>query len=310
MGDSKKLYGLLSYETINIGDEIQSLAARNFLPRIDVLLDRDHLNKVKSNKKIKLIMNGWFTEKPWNWPPSSDIKPLFVSFHISEKSISNMTSKKSIEYLKKYEPIGCRDYHTRDLLIKNGVKAYFSGCMTLTLQRKMSKRSDEILLVDLNLAGINLKDLPLDLLKKSKVLSHKTFDMDTKNMRVKKLRGRTKRLINPIYRLIVGSKRDNIKRFNLAKEYLKRYARAKLVITSRIHCALPCLAFGTPVIFVHKNLKDPRFEGLKDYLRCYTPEEFKNKINEIGWNNPLPNPKSIKRLRNNLINTVEEFIQS
>ncbi len=52
------LYGLLKYSTNNIGDEIQSLAAKQFLPQIDLFLDRDHLNKVKSNKKIKLIMNG------------------------------------------------------------------------------------------------------------------------------------------------------------------------------------------------------------------------------------------------------------
>jgi hypothetical protein len=33
-----------------------------------------------------------------------------------------------------------------------------------------------------------------------------------------------------------------------AAEYLKRYQRAELVVTSRLHVALPCLAFGTPVI--------------------------------------------------------------
>lgn len=88
------LYGLLSYKTGNIGDEIQSLAARRFLPRIDKLLERDSLNKIKTKEKIKLIMNGWFTHKPENWPPSPPINPLFVSFHVTEKAIKKMTSEK------------------------------------------------------------------------------------------------------------------------------------------------------------------------------------------------------------------------
>ncbi|WP_264821067.1 polysaccharide pyruvyl transferase family protein [Acinetobacter schindleri] len=32
---------------------------------------------------------------------------------------------------------------------------------------------------------------------------------------------------------------------------LEKYSTAKLVITSRIHCALPCLAMGTPVIYIN-----------------------------------------------------------
>ncbi|MEP6670854.1 MAG: polysaccharide pyruvyl transferase family protein [Chthoniobacter sp.] len=37
---------------------------------------------------------------------------------------------------------------------------------------------------------------------------------------------------------------------SLARDLLLRYMRAELVITSRLHVALPCLAFGTPVIIV------------------------------------------------------------
>jgi hypothetical protein len=35
---------------------------------------------------------------------------------------------------------------------------------------------------------------------------------------------------------------------SLAQAYLERYRQAELVVTSRLHVALPCLAFGTPVI--------------------------------------------------------------
>lgn len=54
-------------------------------------------------------------------------------------------------------------------------------------------------------------------------------------------------------------------KFQIAEELLNKYARAKLVITSRIHCALPCLAMGTPVIYINgfESFVDScRFEGI------------------------------------------------
>jgi hypothetical protein len=52
-------------------------------------------------------------------------------------------------------------------------------------------------------------------------------------------------------------------RWQRALERLKLYSEASLVITSRLHCALPCVAFGTPVLFLHRNMKsDCRFDSL------------------------------------------------
>ena len=48
--------------------------------------------------------------------------------------------------------------------------------------------------------------------------------------------------------------------------YLRDYARAKLVITSRIHCALPCAGMGVPVILMVANPQDPRFGGITELL--------------------------------------------
>src|SRR5690606_10070852 len=43
---------------------------------------------------------------------------------------------------------------------------------------------------------------------------------------------------------------DPRERAEEAQKLLDVYSQASLVITSRIHCALPCVALGTPVIFV------------------------------------------------------------
>lgn len=58
------------YTTGNIGDEIQSVAASRFLPQIDYFINRDYMNdfQIDTDDKIKLIMNGWYSHRPENFP--------------------------------------------------------------------------------------------------------------------------------------------------------------------------------------------------------------------------------------------------
>ena len=137
------------YDYINIGDYIQALAATQFLPHIDGFVDRDtDLDKV--TEKTVLILNGWFMYLPNNWPPSKNVYPLFVAFHINSNVKDALTRPDSITYLKDNEPIGCRDKNTVDLLRKKGVEAYFSGCLTLTLGKKFKSdsRNEKVYIVE------------------------------------------------------------------------------------------------------------------------------------------------------------------
>jgi hypothetical protein len=111
---------VLSYpNSNNLGDFIQSLAAKQVLNKIKTFdIDRDKLNAYKG-EKAALIMNGWFMEKPKNWPPSEQIDPLFISFHLNPTAKKGMLNKNGISYLKRNEPIGCRDHYTRKLLFKS-----------------------------------------------------------------------------------------------------------------------------------------------------------------------------------------------
>mgnify|MGYP001228023267 CR=1 FL=1 len=135
----------------NLGDFIQSIAASQWIGSKEVLsIDRDQLHRY-NGPKARLLMNGWFMENPKNWPPSTQITPLFVSFHINPTVAKQMTSPASIAYMKRHEPIGCRDLYTTELLISKGIKAYFSGCLTLTLNReiflKNTNQSKSILVI-------------------------------------------------------------------------------------------------------------------------------------------------------------------
>ena len=79
-------YASLMYSTSNIGDNFQTIAAEQHLPVINKKVNRDNLNQVVESDRFVLIMNGWYTHIPENWPPSESIIPVFIGFHIAENN--------------------------------------------------------------------------------------------------------------------------------------------------------------------------------------------------------------------------------
>ena len=156
--------------------------------------------------------------------------------------------------MKKYEPIGCRDLRTVKLLKNNGVKAYFSGCLTTTLDNNYlinatKKRTNKIYLIDFKFGEYHEADRYLNKLIKYKFseaihLSH----------------------VYPV-------KLTHNQRFNEAKKLLKKYSKAKLIITTRIHVALPCLGLHTPVILINEKYDHYRFDGLYELLNTIGKNE-------------------------------------
>ena len=48
--------------TTNLGNEIQSIAARRFLPKIDYYIEHEKLNLFQNQEKVKMILNGWYLD--------------------------------------------------------------------------------------------------------------------------------------------------------------------------------------------------------------------------------------------------------
>ena len=119
----------------NIGDYIQSVAAKQFVEDFEEYVQQEEANSYfpEDRKKIKLIMNGWFQWRAENWPPSEYVYPLLISMHISPLKEKEILTEAGIEFLKKFGPVGCRDIGTKQMLERVGVPCYFSGCLTLTL---------------------------------------------------------------------------------------------------------------------------------------------------------------------------------
>lgn len=206
-------------------------------------LDRDFMSASKHIPKTWVVVYGWYMhpqfELTCDFPFPSNLRPVFLSFHINRQA---MLTPAAIEYLKDHCPIGCRDWSTVYLLRNHGIEAFFSGCMTMTLNKIYQNQPRE------------------------KVASSKVALVDVRAKQVA--------------RIISGENEDNFEIINQeleivrrtqflenlhqAKKLLDRYREEFSVVhTSRLHCYLPCRAIGVPVEFTKPGKEnDIRFEGL------------------------------------------------
>lgn len=320
-------YSIMSYNEgdrwFNIGDYIQSLAAKQFLPQVDNYINRERLGEY-DGEPSQIILNGWFTHHPETWMPSAQLIPLFVSFHINSSAADRMLSESGIAYLKKHEPIGCRDHYTVRLLESKGIKAYFTGCLTLTLDSYAKKKSTEndgkIYIVD-PLYGFPNKDRIFTNAKSfiKSVINGDILNINSANEFMQKIF--SKSLLDQAEYIKQELPKDTYtedEKFILAEELLKKYSTAKLVITSRIHCALPCLALGTPVIYLNgfeKEFDACRMEGLSDLFHTININRKTKEISSnftisqlIDENIILKNKPSYLILANELKKKVNSFI--
>lgn len=332
-------------EHVNIGDYIQALAAAQFLPEVDGFVQRERL-KEYDGEACKVIMNGWYMHHTEHWPPSDKIKPLFVAFHINASAKEGMLTEDSINYIKKFQPIGCRDYFTRDLLVSKGVDAYFSACLTLTLGMtyksedkdgkcyfvdpfipKGRKGVDEICNTLWLLSHCNkwnsiekiARKLPYKKNFKKRIVACRfyrayirLFTEDTL------LEAEYISQQNVGYRKKYDTEQE---RLCEARRLVGKYAKARLVVTSRIHCALPCLGLETPVILTENSgqseKKACRMSGIRDFFniismdgnRFKTNFKFSKKCKISTSNLPLPMAGDLWReYSGRLIDTCKNFI--
>lgn len=287
----KTSYGLMYYKsTDNIGDDIQTYAAMKFLPHIDYYIDREDLSCFVPEKKeyVSMIMNGWFIHNKLAWPPSPYINPLLISMHfkdLEETDVGDLYLKGlGGDILKNNGPVGARDVETVKRLEKNEIDAYFSGCLTLTIDKFcMVKKKKKICLVDVSNEVISkVKD---NTNCEIEVLSHTLNSIDTE-------------------------KKSIVERMDSVEKTLKKYQESKLVITTRLHVALPCLALGTPVIVLHKELFDE--DRLSSYFHMFTnynDEDFlKMEIKQI-LDKPKKNSKEFLKIKKELKKRCKVFIR-
>jgi hypothetical protein len=287
-------FGYIAHSTINVGDDFQSIAAKQFLPEHAIAVDREFIAEFAHRSRVRVVVSGWFMHQAgsyWDlpvapprrsWPPAPSIDPFFISLHLTQTFQSTVFESGNLDYLRSHAPIGARDFYTLDALQQHGIPSYFSGCLTLALPGKPTSRRDVIYAVDVDDA----------------VLAHITARTETP-VRVLTHGKPILPLLSPAHRL------------QYADYMLGLYRSAKCVVTTRLHAALPCLAFETPVLMISSQTKgwpNPRFGGLIEHLRHGSEEELTSGELNYDFDEPPPNPTTYRLIRDTLSRTMTEWV--
>ena len=178
---------------------------------------------------------GWYMHALFTmrhgFPLHRNLRPIFISFHCNKRSL---LTPDAVEYLRRYGPVGCRDWTTTHLLNSMGVPAFFSGCVTTTIGGVFpdapAPRAD---------APVAYVDVPEDSLPADAV----TYAHSSLAVR----------------------RRSFVANAKIALARLETYRREhSRVVTSRLHCHLPLRSIGVESEFVPVNPADVRFAGLID----------------------------------------------
>ena len=260
-----------------------------------------------------MIANGWFNHDKQNFLFSPYINPLLISMHFSQNDLitdSGYTFLKGYakEYLEKYGPIGCRDHNTENVLKELGYKTYFSSCLTLTLNTIGKKNEKDYI------CAVDLKPEVLEHLRKitkseiKEVTHWLLFDDKTPyDKRVKIIEEYTDKNFDDRNEYV--KKNSNLsfeQRMKNVEKTLTLYQNAKLVITDRIHVALPCLALNTPVLFIYYDRNADRVATFRDFLVNCTEDEF---LKYKSDNLIFENKKVYLKYREELIKKCKTFLE-
>ncbi|TGD11601.1 hypothetical protein EB836_06955 [Brevibacterium sp. S111] len=175
------------------------------------------------------IAFGWYMHdifgKSFNIPFHPNLRPILLSVFVR---YPEMLTPEAIAYLKKYGPVGCRDWQSVAVLRAVGVPSFFSGCLTTTV----------------------------DTLFPAPPADHRAGTLRVDWMKDNK---------GPKKKQTVTAIRDKSfpENLELARNWVADYAyKYKQVLTSRLHANLPARSVGADVEFEPKNKSDSRFGGL------------------------------------------------
>lgn len=270
-----------SDRVVNIGDQAQLIAIDNLydymgVPKEKIIYIEYYDLSTYDGEYVVLpinfiLFNPFYGDKEIMF--SSKIIPVFLGIHC----VNNLFSNSEIAWLKRYEPIGCRDEVTMNGLRERGVDAFLHGCLTVTLPKRQSNvQANKTYLVDV--PDSLLSFIPNRIMANSIKKSHQYYGVIDGEVNGKSMKG------------------------YMQERFAEYCAYAELVITSRLHCAVPCLAMGIPVIFVSEEY-NPTFSWIEKFIPVYT----KDRYSEIDWS---PNSVDIEDIKARILEHDARRIKS
>lgn len=251
----------------NYGDDLQIHAIENLYHYMGI----EYSDVVRITVQELFTYEGEYLILPINYPlygVYNHISPKIIPVYLGISLLSSCMND-SLK-LKQYEPIGCRDYHTLQILRKSGIDSYLNGCMTLALPKLENyNKEGKVFIVD---ACEELMQCMPDHIKEEAIfqthLVYHTFASEEDSMTI----------------------------------YERYKKEARLVITSRLHCAVPCLAYGIPVIYACKSISF-RSVWLQNILPLYDINSF----DKIDWN---PQPIDIEDIKSRMLNNAATRVKN
>lgn len=251
--------------TENLGDHIQILAATEITDRFGfeagMLIDRDDEiaslpTPLQSGRPHPIVLNGWHKTNAAEWPPHEALDPIYLGFHVRPHQAPTLISEKALDHYRAYQPIGCRDQFTLTLLRNHGIDAFLSNCLSVIFPRRLDDPGQQ---TDVIVAS-----------------------------RDERILGQLPRSLGPtVFVNHYSGSHDFDSNLQRAADLLELYrTRARLVVTTLLHSALPALAMGIPVVVFypfndeagHRSDRE-RFSTLAAMVRIHRFSE----VEDVDW---------------------------
>lgn len=255
----------------NLGDYFQTIATEEALSSIhgeECKFVHVQRNQLIDHPGGTCVMQGWYEHEDLGFLPGSDTRAVWIGTHFTENVCKSLMSLFQNSAYRLYD-VGCRDKATLEFCRQWGISSYFSRCLTLTLPRRTkedAKNADTVYLVDCSDKLISL--LPDGIKSEAKIINQRLF------------------IREPWQSWMICREEAE----KLLEEY-KQHAR--LIITSALHCAQPCIAMGIPVVFINPGYNERnRFSSMDGLVPQYSIQDLENK--NVDFNPKAPNIEDLK----------------
>ncbi len=236
----------------NLGDYIQTIATEqavchclnkiNIVPIFKPVLR----SNLVTHEGGTCIMQGWYEHKQLTFLPGRDTRPVWIGTHFTNDTRTLLSHLFRASEIHLFD-VGCRDKSTMEFCQSLGIKSYFSRCLTLTLPKRKdseTKKAEVVYIVDCT--DEIIKYLPKRIKKGAKIITQRDYKQAPWQ----------------------GWKDSRKAAELLLAEYRKN---AKLIITTALHCAQPCMAMGIPVVFINPEYNEAdRFSSMHGIIPLYS----------------------------------------
>jgi hypothetical protein len=238
---------------------MQSLAVLSHLAAVDTFVDRDRMADFRSREETLVVFNSWFMQGEDFRIPVPNIKPIWHGFCAGR---TELLSGEWGDYLRRAMPVGCRDMDSCRLLQSAGIEAHFTACLTLFLGRAMARPAGAA-------SGVVFIDVPPG------AEQHIPASVVEKATRLTTFPGE-------------HAMRDTLARWANVGRLVQILANADLVVTRRLHAALPAASFGVPVVAI----PDPahaaarfRYSGIDQIIPTVYLDDAATGLPRLNWDN-------------------------